>query len=48
MIKRFREYLMDIHNQDLKMQKKMLDDNIENYRGDLRQMDDILVMGVKF
>ena len=48
MIRNFRDFLLKIHNLELKEQKQRLDDNIENWRGNLKQLDDILVVGVRF
>jgi len=48
MIKRFRDYLFSIHKYELPVQGKMLHDELDNWRGSYKQLDDILVMGVKF
>lgn len=48
MIKRFRDYLVEIHKLDMATQKQKLDDNLVQWRGELRQLDDVLVLGVKF
>jgi hypothetical protein len=48
MIKQFREFLLKIHNEELQQQKQMLDDNLVAWRGKLKQLDDVLVMGVRF
>lgn len=48
MVKRFRELLFEIHQKPINEQKQILDDTIENWRGDTqKQIDDILVMGIK-
>ncbi len=47
MIKRFRDYLLEIHKEDCGKQKTMLDNTIEEYRGNIKQMDDILVIGAR-
>ena len=48
MIKRFRDFLMKIHHEDLPVQARLLEDNLDAWRGELKQLDDILVMGVRF
>jgi len=45
--RRFRHLLSTIHNLPLSKQKAFLDENIENWRGELEQVDDILVIGLK-
>ena len=48
MIKNFRDFLMQIHTLDLPVQKQKLEENLEQWRGNLKQLDDVLVMGVRF
>ncbi|MDD6001853.1 MAG: YfiR/HmsC family protein [Bacteroidales bacterium] len=48
MIKRFRDYLLQIHNEPLATQKQMLDDNLTQWRGNIKQLDDVSVIGVRF
>ena len=48
LIKRFREFLMEIHNLDMDTQKQRLDDNLLEWRGELKQLDDVLVFGARF
>ncbi|MBN1416654.1 MAG: SpoIIE family protein phosphatase [Bacteroidales bacterium] len=43
----FREMLLEIHSKSMDEQKKILDDTIEEWRGDDDQVDDIMVMGVR-
>ncbi len=43
----FRVLLMDINKQPIEKQKEILNKTIEEWRGNLDQVDDILVMGVK-
>jgi serine phosphatase RsbU (regulator of sigma subunit) len=43
----FRVLLMDLHKQPVEKQKQMLNKTIEDWRGQLDQVDDILVIGVK-
>jgi serine phosphatase RsbU (regulator of sigma subunit) len=45
--RRFRHLLLTIHNLPLEKQKQYLDDSIEEWIGDLEQIDDILVIGIK-
>ena len=45
---RFKELLLEIHREPMGKQKKILKKTIEKWRGDIFQVDDILVMGVKF
>ena len=44
---RFREFLLAIHDKDMNIQRRMLDEEIEDWRGTLPQIDDILVIGIK-
>jgi serine phosphatase RsbU (regulator of sigma subunit) len=44
---KFREFLVSIHRETMEVQKSMLDEEIENWRGNLAQIDDIMVMGIK-
>jgi len=45
--RKLQELLIEIYTDSMSKQKKILDDTIENWRGDFRQIDDILLMGVK-
>jgi len=45
--KPFRMKLMDIHQKPMSMQHKLLDDFFEDWRGELDQIDDVLLMGFK-
>ncbi|GAB4289934.1 MAG: hypothetical protein Kow0068_15410 [Marinilabiliales bacterium] len=45
--RRFRHLLLTIHNLPLEQQRKFLEENIENWKGELEQVDDILVIGIK-
>ncbi|MBI5217428.1 MAG: SpoIIE family protein phosphatase [Bacteroidia bacterium] len=45
--KRFRHFLQTISAYPLKEQKKYLEDNINKWRGDMEQVDDILVIGIR-
>ena len=44
---RFKELLMEIHDLEMSEQHKNLDTTITNWRGDLEQIDDICVIGIK-
>jgi len=48
LIKRFRDFLMEIHELDMDTQKQRLDDNLTEWRGELKQLDDVLVFGARF
>jgi serine phosphatase RsbU (regulator of sigma subunit)/Tfp pilus assembly protein PilF len=43
----FRQLLLSIHEKSMAEQRAILDNNIEQWRGSLEQVDDILVMGVR-
>jgi serine phosphatase RsbU (regulator of sigma subunit) len=45
--KRFRELLLEIQNKEMPQQEKYLDDFIENWRGGVEQVDDILIIGIR-
>ncbi|TAH22011.1 MAG: hypothetical protein EAZ08_02440 [Cytophagales bacterium] len=48
MVKRFRELLLEIHQKPMHEQKQILDNTIEDWKGDIqKQIDDILVMGIE-
>lgn len=46
--RRFRELLLNIQEYDLEKQKELIISNFENWKGTVKQMDDVLVMGFKF
>lgn len=46
--KKFKDLLMQMQGQSVSEQMKSLDDDIEKWRGNTEQIDDILVIGVKF
>ena len=48
MIKRFRELLMQIHREPIGYQPEILERVFEDWRGETYQIDDILVIGIKF
>lgn len=47
MVKRFREFLVEIHQQSLYKQEVMLDKEFMTFKGTARQTDDIVVIGIK-
>ena len=47
MANHFRDLLMQVHQQPIEKQKEVLNKTIEEWRGPLDQVDDILVIGVK-
>jgi len=44
---RFREFLLSIHQKSTEEQKRLLDHEIETWKGSYDQIDDILVMGFR-
>ena len=44
--RRFRHLLLNIHKLPLEEQKAFLDESIENWKGNLEQVDDILIIGI--
>ncbi len=44
---RFRQMLFDVHREEFDVQKKMIEDNLDNWKGNRHQRDDILVIGFK-
>jgi len=47
MIKKFKEKLMTIHEKPMNTQKKELEDALVDWMAETRQVDDILVMGIR-
>lgn len=47
MLSRFQKLLFDIRNEDMNSQMKILEKTFETWKGECRQIDDILVMGIK-
>ncbi len=43
----FRQLLFEVHNKPLEEQKQIIDRTFEEWRGNLSQIDDILVMGIQ-
>jgi len=48
MAKRFNDLLMSIQSRTMQKQGQILDETIEQWRGSHQQVDDILVIGIKF
>ncbi len=46
MSKRFKEVILSIYKQPMKKQKEFLDKTLDDWRGNIEQIDDILVMGM--
>jgi len=46
--KNFKELLMDIHQKPMPEQKVLLEKKYEEWKRDVEQIDDILVLGIKF
>jgi serine phosphatase RsbU (regulator of sigma subunit) len=47
LMQNFRELLSTINHHDLKQQKEILDSTITVFQGDHKQVDDMLVLGIK-
>ena len=45
--KYFKQLLIDIHDKPMKKQKEILEKNMEDWKGNIEQIDDVLVMGIK-
>jgi serine phosphatase RsbU (regulator of sigma subunit) len=45
--KNLKKLFLDIHLKNMSDQKKILNDTIEKWKGDLPQVDDILMLGIK-
>ena len=48
LIKRFKDFLLQIHGLGMKEQEQRLDENLAQWRGELNQLDDVLVVGTRF
>ena len=46
--RRFKQLLQEIHHKSLDEQKVLLEKAYEDWRRDIEQIDDIMVMGIKF
>ena len=45
--KRFKKMLLDIHRNDPESQKDIISENMEKWKGNTKQLDDMLVIGFK-
>ena len=48
MIKNFKKLLLSIHDKSMNEQKTILEETMSQWKGDTEQVDDILVIGVRF
>jgi CheY-like chemotaxis protein len=48
MLKRFREYILEINNKSMIKQKELLIENLNLWKGSFDQTDDVLVFGIRF
>lgn len=46
--KRFKEMLLMIHSMDIQKQKQVVEQTMKNWKGDHKQIDDMLMIGIKF
>ncbi len=44
----FQDMLLNIHSKDMSEQQSLISKTLDNWRGDFSQVDDILIIGVKF
>ena len=44
---KFRDFLLDIHQEPMSVQKALLADELDQWMGDHEQIDDVLVMGIR-
>ena len=45
--KKFRNLLLEVQNKPMEDQKHILNDTLEAWQGDVEQIDDILVIGIR-
>ena len=48
MMKNFKQLLLSIHDKTMSEQKTILENTFQEWKGDTEQVDDILVIGVRF
>ena len=46
-IKRFKRMLLEIHEKDIEEQEKIISTTMKKWKGEQKQIDDILVIGIK-
>ncbi len=46
--RKFKQLLINIHQKPLDIQKEILENEFEEWRSDIEQIDDIMVMGIRF
>ena len=46
--KKFKQLLINIHQKPMQVQKELLEKEYEEWRHDIEQIDDIIVMGIRF
>ena len=44
--KNFKQFLQEIHNQEMKNQKQLIENKFDQWKGKLEQVDDILIIGI--
>ncbi len=44
----FKDFLLSIQDQSMEQQRKLIDEKFENWKGNLEQLDDVCVIGVRF
>ena len=44
---KFQDFLLSIQEENMRNQRELLNKEIEQWRGDLEQIDDICIMGVR-
>jgi len=47
MTKKFKKMLLEISQKTMAEQKQILNNSFEDWRGNLEQLDDVVVMGIK-
>lgn len=45
--KRFKQLLLEIHTKPMAEQKEILNQEFENWRGDIEQIDDVIILGIR-
>jgi serine phosphatase RsbU (regulator of sigma subunit) len=48
MVKRMDELILGMQHLDMEEQERLMDERLEQWRGDYQQVDDILVIGIRF